>query len=389
MLAVHFGAGNIGRGFISPLLYQANYHTIFVDVNNKIIDALNQQQQYKVVYASDNSRSLTINNVSGINSTDEPEKVIAAIAKADLLTTAVGPTILPNIAELIAKGLRERLKTGMPLNIIACENMIGGSSLLKNNVYSYLTENEQILSDQLIGYPNVAVDRIVPNQVHDDVLDVHVEPYYEWVIEAQAIKGKKPALAGITYVNDLKPYIERKLFTVNTGHAVIAYLGYYMGFSTIKGAIHNHKVKEIFSGALHESGEALIQTYAFARDEHEAYIAKIVKRFMNPYISDEVIRVGRSPIRKLGFNDRLIRPASAFMEVTGKAPINLAKTIAAALHFDNKDDEEAVKLQQLIAENSYQKTLQLVSQLSADSPLVSVILNEIDEIKALKGIMNY
>src|SRR5690606_21819104 len=111
---------------------------------------------------------------------------------------------------------------------------------------------------------------------------------------------KKPEIKGITYVSDLKPYIERKLFTVNTGHAAVAYVGHYMGYGTIDEAMQDKKVQDIIQGALTESGEALIQTYKFDRSEHQEYIKKIIDRFRNPYISDEVTRVGRGPIRKLG-----------------------------------------------------------------------------------------
>lgn len=386
MLAVHFGAGNIGRGFIGSLLYQANYHTTFVDVNEAVIDELNKKQQYDVILASETSEKHTVKDVSGINSLTDPEKVIQVIVEADIVTTAVGPNILAVISELLAEGLRERVRANTtPLNIIACENMVGGSSLLKEKIFEHMSESEQASLEKFVGFPNAAVDRIVPNQASDDLLEVSVEPYYEWVVEEAAIKGTKPAIEGVTYVTDLTPYIERKLFTVNTGHAVPAFIGHSMGYATINEAMNDANVQEIIKGALRESGEALVQAYHFDRQEHQAYINKIIKRFMNPHISDEVTRVCRGPIRKLGPRDRLIRPASLYMETINKEPIYLAKTIAAALTYKNTQDEEAIKLQNMIAEHGFQKTLQTVSGLAADDPLVTVILRELEEIKGLKG----
>lgn len=380
MLAVHFGAGNIGRGFIGLLLSQANYETIFVDVNGAMVDEINQKQEYNVVLAAENSQTVTVKNVSAINSIANPEKVIEAISKADLVTTAVGPNILAIISELIAKGLSARAKTNkQPLNLIACENMVGGSALLKEKVYNHISADEHAVFDELYGFPNAAVDRIVPNQVNEDPLEVSVEPYFEWVVEEPAFKGEVPKIDGVTYVQDLKPYIERKLFTVNTGHAVPAYVGHQLGYPTIYEAMKDNQIQEIINGALAESGEAVIQTYGFDREEHQAYIKKIIDRFQNPYISDEVTRVARGPIRKLGANDRLIRPAGMYMEVTGgKEPTYLAKTIAAALKFVNEEDAEAVKLQQMISEQGIEATLKEVSGLDADSPLLKVILKEME-----------
>ena len=42
--AVHFGAGNIGRGFIGLLLFQAGFSITFVDVIPAVIDAINQRK---------------------------------------------------------------------------------------------------------------------------------------------------------------------------------------------------------------------------------------------------------------------------------------------------------------------------------------------------------
>ncbi|TRM10549.1 mannitol-1-phosphate 5-dehydrogenase [Lentibacillus cibarius] len=384
MRAIHFGAGNIGRGFIGALLYQAGYNTTFVDVNDVVIRELNDRQQYDVILADENSESLTVKNVSGINSMNHPDDVIDAIAASDIVTTAVGPNILRIISELIAKGLRKRLKTNQkPLNLIACENMIGGSTVLKENVFGHLSDSEQTSCANMVGFPDAAVDRIVPNQTNEDMLQVSVEPYYEWIVEQTDIKGDKPPISGITYVNDLKPYIERKLFTVNTGHAVPAYIGHCMGYATIYEAMQDQNVQEIIKGALHESGEALIQTYGFDRTAHQEYIEKIIKRFRNPYISDVVTRVGRGPIRKLGPQDRLIRPASLYLELTGETPKYLAQTIAAALLYRNENDEEAVKLQKIINEQGYKGTLQTIAKLDAQSPLIDKVLEQMDEINKL------
>ena len=48
-------------------------------------------------------QQINVENVTGLNNMTEPEKV-EAIAEADLVTTAIGPNILPRIAELIAQG---------------------------------------------------------------------------------------------------------------------------------------------------------------------------------------------------------------------------------------------------------------------------------------------
>ena len=378
MLAVHFGAGNIGRGFIGSLLHQSGYEVCFVDVNTEIVDLINEKKAYRVVLASEASEERLVKNVSAINSLTNPEEVINQIAKADLVTTAVGPNILVIISDLIAKGLRKRAQQSTTkLNVIACENMIGGSTLLKEEIYKKISEDEKELFNQQYAFPDSAVDRIVPNQVNEDKLMVAVEPFFEWVVDETKTIGDIPDIHGITYVRDLTPYIERKLFTVNTGHAITAYLGYYYGIETIKQAVDNDQVLAIVRGALTESGTMLIKKYGFDHEKHMEYVEKIIHRFTNPYISDEVVRVARSPIRKLGRKDRLISPAIQYLEFFGKSPENLVKGIASAFLYDNQQDEEALKVQTRIQQDGLEAAIYEFCELTDNHPLVPLVLEQV------------
>ena len=91
MEAVHFGAGNIGRGFIGETLAANGFKINFVDVNETIINALNQRGEYTITLAAPGEKKIHVDNVDGLNNAKDPEAVVKAIAQADLVTTAIGP----------------------------------------------------------------------------------------------------------------------------------------------------------------------------------------------------------------------------------------------------------------------------------------------------------
>lgn len=376
--AVHFGAGNIGRGFIGALFSESGYHVTFVDVAEQVINKLNEEKGYQVKLAQPQEESITIENVSGINNMTHDNDVIEAIQQADYLTTAIGPNILPRIAPLIARGLTKRVTaTDDKLYIIACENQIGATDILKQHILDNLDEDTKNQLEGKVYFFNSAVDRIVPIQDQSS-LDVLVEPYYEWVVETTE---DIPPVTGMTMVKDLAPFIERKLFTVNTGHAVIAYLGYLAGKSTIDETLADEKIVEQVRETLKETGAYLVKEYGLDEEEHLTYINKNIERFKNAYLNDGVTRVGRAPIRKLGPEDRLIRPATQAQKA-GLSYTNLAKAIAAALAFDYPEDEEAMEIQEMIRKNGPAAVLQTVSGLPEDSDITK---EAVRHYEALQG----
>lgn len=366
--AVHFGAGNIGRGFIGKLLADADIAVTFADVNEPLVDQLSHQQEYKVKVVGSECKMETVSHVTAVNSASEA--LIERIIKTDLVTTAVGPTVLDIIAKTIAKGLSARFAAGntQPLNIIACENMVRGTTHLKQQVYQFLTTEEQQQADALVGFVDSAVDRIVPplQAANDDPLEVTVESFSEWIVDEQQFKGEIPQIEGMEKTDNLMAFVERKLFTLNTGHCITAYLGCLKGHRTIREAIEDPSIHAQVKQAMQESGEVLIRRYGFDRALHSAYIEKILSRFANPYLVDEVDRVGRQPLRKLGANDRLIKPLLGTIEYGLPNSMSL-KGIAAALKYRNSSDPQAIELQQSIEKEGVRSTLARYTGLAADS----------------------
>ena len=373
MKAVHFGAGNIGRGFIGLQLVKSGYDVCFIDVNAEVVEALKTRGAYTVGYAAEEAAVEEVSRVTALNSQTEAERVVEAIATADVVTTAVGPTLLARIAPLLAEGLKQRTTT-KNVFVIACENMIEGSSHLQQEVMHHL---ESIPAN--VFFPNAAVDRIVPLQHHDDPLYVEVEPFFEWVIETKALPDGYPVFEGVTYVADITPFIERKLFTVNTGHAIASYLGALFGKETIAESLQDVRVRRGVQSALYETGWLLLEKYGFDPKDHSAYIQKNIKRFENPRIHDEIVRVARSPIRKLGPRDRLVKPARELMD-RGIEANGLALGIAAALTYSDPNDSESSELNTFIEQNGIQETVATYLGLEADERLSQLIVSQYEQM---------
>ena len=77
----------------------------------------------------------------------------------------------------------------------------------------------------------------------------------------------------------MEPYIERKLFSVNTGHATVAYTGALLGYATIDEAMQDSLVVAQLKSVLQETGSLLEAKWGFDNKQHEAYIEKIIQRF--------------------------------------------------------------------------------------------------------------
>lgn len=376
MQAVHFGAGNIGRGFVGLLLHEGGYEVVFADVNADLIGAIAAADSYTVHEVGDGAKDTVVTGFRAVNSATEEDALIAEIAAADIVTTAVGPTILRFVAPVIARGIAARAADAAPLAVMACENAINATDLLASEVRSAVGEQAwESLSTRAV-FANTAVDRIVPGQPEGQGIDVTVETFYEWAIETPAFNGLLPSIPGAHFVEELAPYIERKLFTVNTGHASVAYFGSRAGIGTIADALAEPSIAAAVGAVLEETSALLVAKHGLDVDAQREYRETILRRFANVHLPDTVERVGRQPLRKLSRSERFIGPAAELAE-RGMPFDALAAAIGAALEFDVQDDEQSVELQAKLHELNAETFVEEVTGLAPEHPLSAAVHTQV------------
>ena len=367
MKAVHFGAGNIGRGFVGLLLHEGGYDLVFSDVADALVDAINATESYTVHEAGPGGVDRVVTGYRAVNSKTDPDAVAEEISTADVVTCAVGPTVLRFIAPAIVAGLLRRSPERAPLKIMACENAIGATDQLRTEIEKL----DRSASDRAV-FANTAVDRIVPTQPAGAGVDVTVEPYFEWAIESGPFGDDLPNIPGAHFVDDLRPYIERKLFTVNTGHAATAYFGAQTGHVRISDALADPSIAARVGAALEETSAVLSAVHGLDAAELADYRATILERFRNPELVDTVQRVGRQPLRKLSRNERFIGPAVQAAE-HGLSTSALVAAVAAAIAFDDPSDEQSVELQRMLHSEDADVLTATITGLEPEHPLFDAV----------------
>jgi mannitol-1-phosphate 5-dehydrogenase len=372
MKAVHFGAGNIGRGFIGLLLHEAGYEVVFADVNADLIDAIGSADSYDVHEVGAGGRTKTVTGFRAINSAVDEAALVAEIATADVVTTAVGPNVLRFVAPVIAQGLLARADAAGPVAVMACENAISATDTLAAEIRSAAGERSADVDARAV-FANTAVDRIVPGQDPAAGIDVTVETFCEWVIESGPFGREIPDIPGATFVDALGPYIERKLFTVNTGHATAAYAGFAAGHERIAEAFADPQVRDLVERVLRETSALLVSKHELDPAQQDAYREKILARFANDALPDTVVRVGRQPLRKLSRNERFIGPAAQLAE-RGMLTDDLVEAVGVALRFDVPEDPESVELRRVLSESTPAEFVERVMGLPSDHPLTPALV---------------
>lgn len=380
--AVHFGAGNIGRGFLGQMYRENDYEIIFLDARDNLIKNLKKATSYKINQVDKDGKQVkSVSKFRALHCDKERKQAIEAIARADIFTCSVGPRRLKDVGPILEEGikLRDPVAKPQPLAVIACENDQNATDHLRKYVKLKGTPTQIA---KKVEFANCAIDRIVPTQPEGCGLDITIERYFDWTIECRPFRGERPQIKGINWVGRLDPYLERKLFTVNTGHASIAYLGWANDVPTIHEALEVGHIRKAVENALLETANYLQKVYKFTPEEQQEYIRKTIERFKNPALNDSCIRVARDPMRKLSQNERLMKPARWLAE-NNQSFQALLVPIQQGFRFQNipKDDTSA-KLGKYMAANPPDDVVTYITRLTPEHPLFDPL---VEVVKKAQG----
>jgi mannitol-1-phosphate 5-dehydrogenase len=230
-----------------------------------------------------------------------------------------------------------------------------------------------------VGFNSAISDRIVSGQEFDETgrIVITADAMGDVLFDTLQIKVDFDVMPPFKGLDNFPACIEEKLYILNCGHAVCAYLGHKRGYKHIHEAMADETINRSVVGAMLEAQRAL--QYKHGRALHYgAMINEILASFSNAALMDTIARVGRDPVRKLQSDDRLIGPAKLAYRY-GVEPTYLIQGCAAALSFYNDGDSQAAELQKLIKERGVEHSLDYVSQLRSWNPISKLIR---DELKA-------
>ena len=289
-LALHFGAGNIGRGFICPELKKSNFDVVFVDVNEKLINKINLHKEYKVTSLDINCESSEIiSNVTGIILNDK-ESINSYLLKADIVSTSVGPQYVQGIYELL-----NDIQPTREIFFIAFENQYRSSTR---------SQKDNTKSSNSIISIDAVVDKIVPPQ-NNDSLDVVVEKYGSIVLDD--LQHRPLVESEIVAYGDYEVEFIKKLWLLNGLHLKLAYFGISKDIKFIHEVFENDLYTSYASDALDALATAFTSKTNYRNDLTE-FKKSILNRFSQPELKDEAVRIARNPKIKFSKNERFQAP---------------------------------------------------------------------------------
>lgn len=214
----------------------------------------------------------------------------------------------------IVGALAQRRQKGMkPFTVLSCDNLPGNGHLTQKLVLQFAAQIDQGLHDwikQNVSFPNCMVDRITPVTTQaiidivandfgvNDKWPVICEDFRQWVLEDKFCNGR-PALeeVGVQLVKDVEPYEKMKVRLLNGSHSALSYLSYLMGYRRVDLAMADPLIAKFVRAYMDKDITPSVPDVPGI--DLDAYKDKLIERFANPAIGDQVQRLAEDGSQKI------------------------------------------------------------------------------------------
>ncbi len=376
---VVWGAGRIGRGLVADLFHEPLWRTVFVDIDASLVRRLNERQAYSIFKAQSSglSRTLIEGGFSALHTSQID--ALEQLFETDflLLDIAVPDSALAQTADMLAPLIAHRAQTtAAPMDIMLSVNMAHSSAAFAALLETRLSGQAFIYYSNSVGITSVMSMCISPGTpqrlLAQDDLAVINNGYSEMAVGRPAFKGDLPLVPRLRLSEDIQSEDIRKLYTLNMAHALCCYLGVQKGYQTVIQAAQDPTIRAELTAALDEAALALEYGYGFSAGSMAAWRGLILELLDNPYIDDDLPRLGADTRRKLSAGDRLCGPAQLCLEVGGQ-PRAIARVIRAGFDFTH-DDAGTRYVRSWVAKQGLSSAIREICRLTPCDKLFQMIL---------------
>jgi fructuronate reductase len=332
---------------------------------------------------------------AGRSPADDP----ATAADLAALRTGAAPT---TVVGRLVDGLAARRRAGNgPIAVVPCDNLAANGPAVAGAACAFAQRYDPALASWIseeVSFVSTVVDRITPRVTDadvaavaaatgfDDRCPVVTEPFREWVLAGRFPAGRPQwERAGASFVDDVAPFAQRKLWLLNGAHSLLAYAGPLLGHSTVAAAFADDRCR----GWAEEWWFEAARHVAQPAEATAAYCAALAARFSNPRIEHRLAQIATDGSQKLPVR---VLPVLRAERAAGRVPTGAARVLAAwACHLrgpgvpvvDPRGDELGALAGAALPGAVARVLGALDPALGADAELVALVADQVGELAAL------
>lgn len=203
--------------------------------------------------------------------------------------------------------------------------------------FQHWVEKENQFYDTLVdrivtGYPATWAQSMDEKNGYVDALMNTAEPFGLWAIAApETLQNEFPAPQvglPVHFVEDLRPFEERKVRILNGGHTAMAAAAFLSGHDIVRTCIRDPTVREFLRGAIYQE---IIPTLSADCPQCVEFAEAVEDRFANPYIDHKLLDISLNSVSK--WKTRILPSVKAYCLHHGYSPRRLTFSFAALATF--------------------------------------------------------